>query len=113
MPCIGKLLEKVIATRLVEFFDKHELLSECQFGFRKNYNTELAIIDIYEKLLFNSRVSPKGARLRNSFRFTKCKYFLTICGLESHTIKKNTLYNISFPALLLILKSLFIDKFLI
>ena len=47
------MLEKLIATRLVEFFDKHKLLSECQFGFRKNYNTELAIIDIYEKLLFN------------------------------------------------------------
>ena len=53
MPYIGKLLEKLIATRLVEFFDKHNLLSECQFGFRKKYNTELAIIDIYEKLLNN------------------------------------------------------------
>ena len=53
LPSLGKLLEKILSVRLVEFLDKHKLLSECQFGFRKKLNTELAIAEIYEKLLYN------------------------------------------------------------
>ena len=67
LPCLGKVLEKIIATRLIDFFDKHNLFSSCQFGFRKHYNTELAIADIYEKLLSN---------LDN--RLTSCAIFLDL-----------------------------------
>ena len=53
LPCIGKVLERIISKGLTFFFDKNKLFSDCQFGFRKSYNTELAVIDIYEKLLKN------------------------------------------------------------
>ena len=53
LPCIGKLFEKILSSRLIDFFEKYDLFSEHQFGFRKGYNTELAVIDIYEKLLHN------------------------------------------------------------
>ena len=53
LPSIGKLLEKVIATRTLNYFNSLNLFSDCQFGFREKYTTEFAILDIYEKLLKN------------------------------------------------------------
>lgn len=37
--CLCKLMEKMINHRLVWFLEKNNLLSECQFGFRKNRST--------------------------------------------------------------------------
>ena len=53
LPCVGKLFEKVIATRLLEYFNTFDLFSKYQFGFRESFTTEFAILDIYEKLLYN------------------------------------------------------------
>ena len=53
LPAIGKLLEKLIFTRLIKFFSKYNVLSSHQFGFRSSFSTELAVIDIHEKLLNN------------------------------------------------------------
>ena len=48
-----KLFEKLILNRLINYVDKYKLLSEHQFGFRKNYSTTLAISNIYAKLINN------------------------------------------------------------
>ena len=48
-----KLFEKLILNRLINYLDKYKLLSEHQFGFRKNYSTTLAISNIYDKLINN------------------------------------------------------------
>ena len=53
LPAFGKLLEKLLSFQVVDYFDKFELLSSQQFGFRKNYGTEYAILDITEKILKN------------------------------------------------------------
>ena len=47
------VFEKLISNRVVEYVEKFELLSPEQFGFRKNFGTEYAILDIHEKLLNN------------------------------------------------------------
>jgi Reverse transcriptase (RNA-dependent DNA polymerase) len=39
----SKLLEKCIKFRLVQFFDKHNIISNSQFGFRSNLSTQDAI----------------------------------------------------------------------
>jgi len=36
LPCLSKLFERVVYNRLLEFIETHRILSECQFGFRKN-----------------------------------------------------------------------------
>ena len=51
LPVLGKLLEKVISVRITKFFDKYNLFCPQQFGFRANFSTEYAILDIYEKML--------------------------------------------------------------
>ena len=53
LPALGKLFEKLINVRVMKYIDAFEILSPHQFGFRKNFGTEYAILDIHEKLLHN------------------------------------------------------------
>ena len=53
LPALGKLFEKLLANRLIKFFIKYNIFSPHQFGFRANFATEYAIVDIHEKLLNN------------------------------------------------------------
>ena len=43
----------MIANRIIKFFDRYDLFSSCQLGFRAKLSTEYAVQDIYEKLLHN------------------------------------------------------------
>lgn len=58
LPVLSKALEKIIHCRLSNFLSKHSVLSDCQFGFRKQRSTEMAltkqkeiIIDAFEEKL--------------------------------------------------------------
>ena len=42
LPCFSKLLEKVVHSRLCNFFDKSQFFFDQQFGFREKHSTELA-----------------------------------------------------------------------
>ena len=53
LPLFGKLFEKIIETRLVKFLDQKNIITPHQFGFRKNYSTELAVAEIQNMLLKN------------------------------------------------------------
>ena len=35
----SKIIEKIVATRLTNFLDTNNLISNCQYGFRKNHST--------------------------------------------------------------------------
>ena len=88
LPTFGKLFEKIISVRIIKFFDKFNLFSPHQFGFRENYSAEYAILDIHEKLLNNL---DKG--------LTSCSIFLDLAKAfdsVSHEIllKKLSKYGI-------------------
>ena len=53
LPSLGKLFERVISVRVLNHFNDLNLFSEHQFGFREGFNTEFAILDLYEKFLHN------------------------------------------------------------
>ena len=53
LPIFGKLFEKVIANRITKFFDKNNVITPHQYGFRRNHSTELAVTEIHNKLLRN------------------------------------------------------------
>ena len=42
-----------VGCRVIKFFDKNNLFSNHQFGFRARFATEYAIADIYDKLISN------------------------------------------------------------
>jgi len=39
----SKIFEKIVFKRVMTFLENHSLISNCQYGFRPNYSTELAI----------------------------------------------------------------------
>ena len=69
LPQFGKLFEKVIAARITSFLDKHKLLVQNQYGFRKHYSTELAVSEVYNKLLDN--FENKKTYMRGIFRLSQ------------------------------------------
>ena len=42
---ISKVFEKATAYRLRNYLDKHNLVSNCQFGFRENMSTQSALLN--------------------------------------------------------------------
>lgn len=50
LPFFSKLIEKLISDRLMAYFAKFNLLTNCQFGFRPNLSTEVALIEFTDKI---------------------------------------------------------------
>ena len=50
LPRFSKILEKMMFKRLMSFIDKHKILHQDQFGFRKSHSTERAIISLTQKI---------------------------------------------------------------
>lgn len=46
----SKIFERIMYNRLMSFINKHNLLYKFQFGFRKDYNTNLALITLIDKI---------------------------------------------------------------
>ena len=45
--CIpAKILEKIVQKRLVKYFNDHDILHRCQYGFRSGYSTQKAIFEL-------------------------------------------------------------------
>ena len=51
---INKIFEKAIHSRLSKFFEKFNILNDCQFGFRKGHSTTMAITEFIENILKSS-----------------------------------------------------------
>lgn len=50
LPFFGKVIEKVIETRLTKYLSKFNILSSCQFGFRHGHSAEMALIHLTDQL---------------------------------------------------------------
>ena len=50
---ISKVLEKLLYIRLEKFFSKNNVITKQQFGFRCGYLTEMAITDLYNRVVKN------------------------------------------------------------
>ena len=81
LPCFSKILEKIIANRLLSFLLKYNILYDHQFGFIPGKNTTHAILSLVEYLI-------------NSFEDNKitCGIFLDI-SKAFDTIHHNTLLS--------------------
>ena len=51
LPFFSKILEKLVYNRLLSFINKHSILYKFQFGFRKGYNTNMALISLVDKII--------------------------------------------------------------
>jgi len=50
LPVISKITEKVVTEQLTDFLNSEQILHPMQFGFRKNYSTEMATCYFVEKI---------------------------------------------------------------
>ena len=50
LTCFSKLLEKLMYKRLIKFIEKNKILTKHQYGFRANRSTELAIIELTDRI---------------------------------------------------------------
>ena len=50
LSCFSLLLEKLMYKRLIKYIEKHKIVTEQQYGFRKNRSTEFAIIEFVDKI---------------------------------------------------------------
>ena len=48
---INKIFETILHKRLIEFWEKHSLFYNSQFGFRKHHSTNHAITHLFESVL--------------------------------------------------------------
>ena len=64
LPLFSKILERIVYNRLIEFFNKHNVLYDYQFGFRKLYSTHMALITLIDKL---SNALDEGSKVVGIF----------------------------------------------
>ena len=50
LPFFSKLFERLPYNRLIDFIEKHRLLYQYQFGFRKNHSTFMALVTLLESI---------------------------------------------------------------
>jgi hypothetical protein len=50
LPIFSKILKRVVYVRLIKYLTKHNILSDNQFGFRKNHSTFMAVLDLIDNL---------------------------------------------------------------
>ena len=50
LPSFSKIFEKVIAKRMINFFNKLDLIFLSQFGFRNKHSTDMALIKLYDTI---------------------------------------------------------------
>lgn len=50
LPALSKILEKIMFEQMVEYLDEQEILSESQYGFRKNRSTDYAAIELVDRI---------------------------------------------------------------
>ena len=50
LPAFSEVLERLIYNRLLDFIDKHGILSQSQYGFRKNISTAMALVELIDKI---------------------------------------------------------------
>ena len=51
LPVFSKALERIIYDRTFKFITKYNILFNKQFGFRKGFNTSLALTDLTNKIV--------------------------------------------------------------
>ena len=60
LPCLSKILEKVVFIQVYKYFVDNNLFYDSQYGFRKRHSTELASLELVDRI-YNSLDQGKAA----------------------------------------------------
>ena len=94
LPLIGKISEKEIFDNLYKYLTDNDILSDCQFGFRRKHSCSDAILvllhNIYKKLNHNMKVCVVSIDLKKAFDTIDHKIMLlklTAIGCDTESIE--------------------------
>ena len=92
-----KILEHIIHTNIMSHFSSCNILSDTQFGFRKNHSAELQLIKVFHDLDYslNNKGQTNVVLLDFSEAFDKVSHHLLLTKLQHYGIQGNILNWIS------------------
>ena len=85
---LSKIIEKVIANRMINYLEDYDILSKTQFGFRKNMGTENALLNYIDNI----------QNQLNKYKYT-ISIFMDLSkafDVINHDILKHKLYHYGF-----------------
>ena len=88
LPVISKVFETVICDQLNEYFTSNNLFSPQQYGFRKNSSTELAALELIDRLLaqLNSQMIPINFYIDLSKAFDSLNHEILLYKLSHYGV---------------------------
>jgi hypothetical protein len=89
LPIFSKILERLMYNRLIDFINKHNLLYEYQFGFRKKYSTNMALIALVDRVssALDNGKNVIGLFLDFSKAFDTVDHHILLLKLQNYGIR--------------------------
>ena len=100
---VSKIFERVVFNQLYNFFQEHNLLFESQYGFRKLHSTDLAALELIDRInkQIDQRKIPFSIFLDLSKAFGTLNHDILMKKLHYHVgLHIVTDFSISIPILI-------------
>ena len=89
LPIIGKILEKIMFSRVYNFIQKTEIITKSQYGFQKDKSTEDALMELHTKVIdaFENKKVAYGIFLDFAKAFDTVNHEILLHKLEHYGIR--------------------------